>query len=206
MHGLAVEPPASEEVKAHPARRYGAGGRLRDRHLLGQRPAVRHGERDKNGVVGGRLRASRLAGTDAMVGSAGSNGLAVWVPAAIRSPITSNEALGVALDCVSDGLGVVVGAESAMQRPSSRFLDRPSNRQSRASRRWQLKMSASSLRPLRSSGFGGYSPSDRVATDVPSLVDRAEPEGWDRFSKLPAQTMTRTTGRPRRPSALACHR
>ena len=45
-------------------------------------------------------------------GCAGSNGLAVWVPAASRSPITSNDALGVGVVLAAglDGLVVGVGA------------------------------------------------------------------------------------------------
>ena len=52
---------------SHSAR--GARGRLRDRHVLGQRPAVRHRERDANGVVVARFGASRLAGAQAVARS-----------------------------------------------------------------------------------------------------------------------------------------
>ncbi len=51
-------------------------------------------------------------------GSAGSKGLAVWVPAAIRSPITSNDALGVADGGASAGfvVGVRIGEAAASVR------------------------------------------------------------------------------------------
>jgi hypothetical protein len=53
-------------------------------------------------------------------GSAGSKGLAVWVPGASRSPITSNDGLGVALGAglADEGFALVAAVDGAFDLAS----------------------------------------------------------------------------------------